>query len=63
MANSKAPDQTAPLEAVWPGSALFAQTYLSRDVRKTDFGICENKDADQLREPQSWSAPLFSLLG
>ena len=23
--------------------------YLSRDVRKPDFCICENKDADQLR--------------
>ena len=23
--------------------------YLSRDVRKPDFRICENKDADQLR--------------
>ena len=23
--------------------------YLSRDVRKTDFCICENKDTDQLR--------------
>ena len=23
--------------------------YMSRDVRKPDFCICENKDADQLR--------------
>ena len=29
IANSVAPDQTAPLGAVWSGSALFAQTYLS----------------------------------
>ena len=28
MANSVDPDQTAP-RAVWSGSALFAQTYLS----------------------------------
>ena len=25
------------------------KNYLSRDVRKPDFCICENKDADQLR--------------
>ena len=29
MANSVDPDQTAPLGAVWSGSALFAQTCLS----------------------------------
>ena len=29
MANSKDPDQTAPVGAVWSGSALFAQAYLS----------------------------------
>ena len=29
MANSVDPDQTAPLGAVWFGSALFAQAYLS----------------------------------
>ena len=28
MANSVDPDQTAPLGAVWSGSALFAQAYL-----------------------------------
>ena len=28
IANSVDPDQTAPLAAVWSGSALFAQTYL-----------------------------------
>ena len=28
IANSEDPDQTAPLGAVWSGSALFAQTYL-----------------------------------
>ena len=37
---------------------------MSCDVRKSDFCICENKDADQLRgKPRSWSAPLFSPLG
>ena len=32
MANSEDPDQTAPLGAVWSGSALFAQTYLSENL-------------------------------
>ena len=31
MANSEDPDQTVPLGAVWSGSALFAQTYLSKN--------------------------------
>ena len=30
-ANSVDPDQTAPLGAVWSGSALFAQAYLSEN--------------------------------
>ena len=32
MANSVDPDQTAPLGAVWSGSALFAQAYLSEKL-------------------------------
>ena len=32
MANSVDPDHTAPLGAVWSGSALFAQTYLSENL-------------------------------
>ena len=32
MANSVDPDQTAPLGAVWSGSALFAQANLSRKL-------------------------------
>ena len=32
MANSVDPDQTAPLGAVWSGSALFAQEYLSENL-------------------------------
>ena len=33
IANSVDPDQTAPLTArVWPGSALFAQTFLSENL-------------------------------
>ena len=31
-ANSADPDQTAPLGAVWSGSALFAQIYLSENL-------------------------------
>ena len=30
IANSVEPDQTAPLGAVWSGSALFAHAYLSK---------------------------------
>ena len=32
MANSIDPDQTAPVGAVWSGSALFAQVYLSENL-------------------------------
>ena len=32
MENSVDPDQTAPLGAVWSGSALFAQAYLSENL-------------------------------
>ena len=32
IANSVDPDQTAPLGSVWSGSALFAQTYLSKNL-------------------------------
>ena len=32
IANSVDPVQTAPLVAVWPGSALFSQTYLSENL-------------------------------
>ena len=32
IANSVDPDQTAPLGAVWSGSALFAQIYLSENL-------------------------------
>ena len=32
MANSVDHDQTAPLDAVWSGSTLFAQAYLSENL-------------------------------
>ena len=38
MANSVDPDQTAPLGAVWSGSALFAQAYLSENLRSLRYG-------------------------
>ena len=34
IANSVDPDQTAPLGAVWSGSALFAQAHLSENLGK-----------------------------
>ena len=37
MANSVDPDQTAPLGAVWSGSALFAQTYLSKNLESLQY--------------------------
>ena len=33
MTNREDPDQTAPWGAVWSGSALFAQTYLSQYLK------------------------------
>ena len=39
-ANSIDPDQTAPLGAVWSGSALFAQTCLSENLGKLQFVCC-----------------------
>ena len=32
IANSVDPDQTAPVGALWSGSALFAQAYLSENL-------------------------------
>ena len=42
MANSVDPDQTAPLGAVWSGSALFAQTYLSENLGSLRYLILYN---------------------
>ena len=39
MANSDDPDQTAPLGAVWSGSALFAQAYLSENLESLRYYI------------------------
>ena len=43
MANSVDPDQTAPLGAVWSGSALFAQVYLSENLRLLRSSISAGK--------------------
>ena len=42
MANSADPDQTAPLGAVWSGSALFAQAYLPENLGslRYDMNLC-----------------------
>ena len=42
MANSVDPDQTASLGAVWSGSALFAQAYLS--LRYAQFWLVKTSD-------------------
>ena len=39
MANSVDPDQTAPLGAVWCGSALFAQACLSENLGSLRYGF------------------------
>ena len=41
IANSVDPDQTAPLGAVWPGSALFAQAYLSENLGSLRYSSCD----------------------
>ena len=44
MANSVDPDQTAPLGAVWSGSTLFAQAYLSKNFTGNSSNDClENR--------------------
>ena len=39
MANSVDPDQTAPKGAVWSGSALFAQAYLSENLGSLRYSL------------------------
>ena len=41
IANNVDPDKTAPLGAVWSGSALFAQTYLSKNLRSLRYVILQ----------------------
>ena len=50
MANSVDPDQTAPLGAVWSGSALFAKTCLSENLGKLQYiQSCTLKSVISLR--------------
>ena len=48
MANSVDPDQTAPLGAVWSGSALFAQAYLSENLGSLRYINNHNKKNQNL---------------
>ena len=51
MANSVDPDQTAPLGAVWSGSALFAQTCLSENLGKLRYFSFLCHDFFKITEP------------
>ena len=59
IANSVDPDHTAPLGAVWSGSALFAQICLSENLRTLqykDAGRMANRIGHhQTAKKQSWS--------
>ena len=44
MSNSVDPDQTAPLGAVWSGSTLFAQAYLSENLGSLWYSITQTYD-------------------
>ena len=44
IANSVDPDQTAPLGAIWSGSALFAQTYLSENFGSLRYLSGQSRD-------------------
>ena len=49
IANSVDPDQTAPLGAVWSGSALFAQTYLFENLGSLGYMVkMDSELEDQL---------------
>ena len=51
IANSVDPDQTAPLEAVWSGSALFAKTCLSENLGKWRY----DKNLNHVKLVKVWS--------
>ena len=59
MANSVHPDQTAPLGAVWSGSALFAQTYLSENLGSLQYSIFRMVTAIFFQ--RSYSLDFYSL--
>ena len=56
MANSVDPDQTSPLGAVWSGSALFAQAYLSENWIITVGLVCQCG-----RRSDFWRSSLISV--
>ena len=52
MANSIDPDQTAPLGAVWSGSALFAQACLSENLESLRYSsLCNFGAFDSMLKP------------
>ena len=61
MANSVDPDQTAPLGAGWSGSALFAQTYLSENLRSLRYIVIKWLDCGQksLKEIKTFKLKLI----
>ena len=51
IANSVDPDQTAPVGAVWSGSTLFAQTYLSENLGSLQYlWILENGKIKKIKK-------------
>ena len=49
IANSVDPDQTAPQGAVWSASALFVQTYLSKNLGSLRYTVCKDLSVRKLR--------------
>ena len=52
MANSVDPDQTAPLGAVWSGSALFPQAYLSENLGSLRYNRIKHSKKIQIPNQQ-----------
>ena len=52
MVNSVDPDQTAPWGAVWSGSALFAQAYLSENLGSLLYTTNRNIEQHNVFEPR-----------
>ena len=50
MANSVDLDQTTPLGAVWSGSALFAQPYLSENLGSLRYIFCLSDFFTQIKD-------------
>ena len=52
MANSIDPDKTAPLGAVWSGSALFVQAYLSENLGSLRYITMDNDRSPETQHAQ-----------